>query len=136
MRKRRFSSDEEADINLTPMLDVVFIMLFFFSVTASFVKESGIDVSRPDAATAEVKERGNILIAITSQGEVWMDKRPVDVRALRANIERLHAENPQGSVVIQADRDSKNGLLVKVMDAARAAGVYEISIAAEVEQGT
>ena len=136
MRKRRFSSDEEADINLTPMLDVVFIMLIFFIVTASFVKESGIDVSRPDAATAEVKERGNILIAITSQGEVWMDKRPVDVRALRANIERLHAENPQGAVVMQADRDSKNGLLIKVMDAARAAGVYEISIAAEVEQGT
>ena len=135
MRKRRFSSDEEADINMTPMLDVVFIMLIFFIVTASFVKESGIDVSRPNAATAEVKERGNILIAITSQGEVWIDKRPVDVRALRANIERLHAENPQGSVVIQADRDSKNGLLVQVMDAARAAGVYEISIAAEVEQG-
>jgi len=135
MRKRRHSAAEEADIDLTPMLDVVFIMLIFFIVTASFVKESGIDVSRPDAATAEVKERGNILIAITREGQVWIDKRPVDVRALRANIERLHAENPQGSVVIQADRDSKNGLLVQVMDAARAAGVYEISIAAEVEHG-
>lgn len=135
MRKRRFGAEEEADINLTPMLDVVFIMLIFFIVTASFVKESGIDVSRPDAATAEVKERGNILVAITRDGQVWIDKRPVDIRAVRANIERLHAENPQGSVVIQADRDSKNGLLVQVMDAARAAGVYEISIAAEVEQG-
>lgn len=135
MRKRRFSAEEEADINLTPMLDVVFIMLIFFIVTASFVKESGIDVSRPDAATAEVKERGNILVAITRDGQVWIDKRPVDIRAVRANIERLHAENPQGSVVIQADRDSKNGLLVQVMDAARSAGVYEISIAAEVEQG-
>ncbi len=136
MRRRHFASDEEADINMTPMLDVVFIMLIFFIVTASFVKESGIDVNRPDAATAEVKERGNILIAITDQGQVWIDKRPVDVRALRANIERLHAENPQGSVVIQADRDSKNGLLVQVMDAARSAGVYEISIAAEAGSGT
>jgi len=135
MRRRKFAAEDEADINLTPMLDVVFIMLIFFIVTASFVKESGIDVSRPDAATAEVKERGNILVAITREGQVWIDKRPVDIRAVRANIERLHAENPQGSVVIQADRDSKNGLLVQVMDAARAAGVYEISIAAEVEQG-
>lgn len=135
MRRRRFSSEEEVNIDLTPMLDVTFIMLIFFIVTASFVKEAGIDVSRPNAATAEVKERGNILIAITSDGQVWIDKRPVDVRALRANIERLHAENPQGSVVIQADRDSKNGLLVQVMDAARAAGVFEISIAAEAGQG-
>ena len=135
MRKRRFSSDEQADIDMTPMLDVVFIMLIFFIVTASFVKESGIDINRPNAATAEIKERGNILIAITREGQIWIDKRPVDVRALRANIERLHAENPQGSVVIQADRDSKNGLLVQVMDAARAAGVFEISIAAEAEQG-
>ena len=135
MRRRRFSSEEEVNIDLTPMLDVTFIMLIFFIVTASFVKEAGIDVSRPNAATAEIKERGNILIAITSDGQVWIDKRPVDVRALRANIERLHAENPQGSVVIQADRDSKNGLLVQVMDAARAAGVFEISIAAETGQG-
>jgi biopolymer transport protein ExbD len=116
---------------MTPMLDVVFIMLIFFIVTASFVKESGIDVNRPDAATAVKKERGNILVAISSSGQIWIDKRQVDPRALRANIERLHAENPQGSVVIQADKDSKNGLLVQVMDAARLAGVYNVSIAAQ-----
>jgi biopolymer transport protein ExbD len=134
MRRRNRGTEEELEINLTPMLDVTFIMLIFFIVTASFVKESGIDVNRPGAATAEKKERGNILVAITEQGQVWIDKRPVDVRAVRANIERLHAENPQGSVVIQADRNSKNGLLVSVMDAAREAGVYNVSIAASVEE--
>jgi biopolymer transport protein ExbD len=106
-------------------------MLIFFIVTASFVKEAGIDVNRPDAATAERKERGNILVAITENGQIWINKRQVDPRAVRANIERMHAENPQGSVVIQADENSKNGLLVQVMDAARLAGVYEVSIAAE-----
>jgi biopolymer transport protein ExbD len=132
MRKTRRREQEESEVNLTPMLDVVFIMLIFFIVTASFVKEAGIDVSRPPAATAERKERGNILVAITENDQVWMDRRQVDPRALRANIERLHAENPQGSVVIQADKNSKNGLLVQVMDAARLAGVKSVSLAAEV----
>ncbi len=132
MRRQRRSSVEEAEVDLTPMLDVVFIMLIFFIVTASFVKESGMDVNRPDAATAVVKPRGNILIAITPTGQIWIDKRQVDVRSVRANIERLYAENPQGAVVIQADTDSKNGLLVAVMDAAKLAGVENISIAAEI----
>jgi biopolymer transport protein ExbD len=123
---------DETEVNVTPMLDVVFIMLIFFIVTASFVKEAGIDVNRPDAATAERKERGNILVAIAENGQIWINKRQVDPRAIRANIERMHAENPQGSVVIQADRNSKSGLIVQVMDAARLAGVYEVSIAAEV----
>jgi len=113
------------------MLDVTFIMLIFFIVTASFVKESGMDVNRPDAATAVVKPMGNILVAITPSGQIWIDKRQVDVRALRANLERLHAENPQGQVVIQADEESKNGLLVAVMDAAKLAGIENVSIAAE-----
>ena len=132
MRKNRSRGEEESEVNLTPMLDVVFIMLIFFIVTASFVKEAGIDVSRPPAATAERKERGNILVAITENDQIWIDRRQVDPRALRANIERLHAENPQGSVVIQADKQSKNGLLVQVMDAARLAGVPNVSLAAEV----
>ena len=132
MRRRRAREVEESEVNLTPMLDVVFIMLIFFIVTASFVKESGIDISRPPAATAERKEKGNILIAITSNDQIWVDRRQVDPRALRANIERLHAENPQGSVIIQADIESKNGLLVTVMDAARLAGVNNVSLAAEV----
>ncbi len=132
MRRQRRSSVEEDEVNLTPMLDVVFIMLIFFIVTASFVKESGMDVNRPDAATAVVKPRGNILVAITPNGQIWIDKRQVDVRSVRANIERLYAENPQGAVVIQADAESKNGLLVAVMDAAKLAGVENISIAAEI----
>ena len=130
-RRRRAREAEESEVNLTPMLDVVFIMLIFFIVTASFVKEAGIDVNRPDAATAEKKTKGNILVAITENGQIWIDKRQVDPRALRANIERLHAENPQGSVVIQADKNSKNGLLVQVMDSARLAGVFNVSIAAQ-----
>jgi biopolymer transport protein ExbD len=134
MRRKRSRTEDDTEINLTPMLDVTFIMLIFFIVTASFVKEAGIDVSRPPAATAERKERGNILVAITENDQIWIDRRPVDPRALRANIERLHAENPQGSVVIQADKNSKNGLLVQVMDAARLAGVGNVSLAAEVVQ--
>ncbi len=132
-RRNRAGSDEESEVNLTPMLDVVFIMLIFFIVTASFVKESGVDVNRPDAATAIRQERGNILIAISPSGQIWIDKRQVDPRAVRANIERLRAENPEGSVVIQADKESKNGLLVTVMDAARQAGVFNVSIAAQPE---
>ncbi len=134
MRRRRQRQEVASEVNLTPMLDVVFIMLIFFIVTASFVKESGIDVTRPPAATATRKERGNILIAITANDQVWMDRRQVDPRALRANIERMHAENPQGSVVIQADTKSTNGLLVKVMDAARLSGVDSVSLAAEAVQ--
>ncbi|MEN8179746.1 MAG: biopolymer transporter ExbD [Pseudomonadota bacterium] len=130
MRRRYTKQDDERSIDLTPLMDIVFIMLIFFIVTTSFIKESGVDISRPSANTAERKERGNILIAITANDEVWIDKRKVDIRAIRANVERLKAENPEGSVVIQADKDSKNGLLVQVMDQARLAGVSNVSIAA------
>ena len=125
------SEEEENEINITPMLDVVFIMLIFFIVTASFVKEAGIDVNRPSASTAVMKEKANILVAISETGEIWIDRRRVDVRAVRANIERLHAENPQGTVIIQADKESKTDLLIQVMDAARQAGIYDVSIAAQ-----
>ena len=130
MRRRRQQEVEESEVNLTPMLDVVFIMLIFFIVTASFVKEAGIEITRPPAATAERKERGNILVAITKDNQIWIDRRQVSPQALRANIERLHAENPQGSVVIQADKESKTETLIQVMDASRQAGVYNVSIAA------
>jgi len=133
MRRRYCQEEEEPGIDLTPLMDIVFIMLIFFIVTTSFIKESGVEVNRPTANTAERKERGNILIAITANGEVWIDKRPVDVRAVRANVERFKAENPEAAVVIQADRDSKNGLLVEVMDQVRLAGVSNISIAATKE---
>ncbi len=123
--------EEETGIDMTPMLDVVFIMLIFFIVTASFVKESGIDVNRPEAATAVKKDRASILIAINEKGEIWINKRRIDVRAVQANVERLHAENPQGTVVIQADKKSTTDILIKVMDGARAAGVFDVSIAAQ-----
>ncbi len=132
MNMSQFDDEEDNEVNLTPMLDVVFIMLIFFIVTASFVKEAGIDVNRPSAATAERKEKGNILVAISENNQIWIDRRQVDPRALRANIERMHAENPNAAVVIQADEESKNKLLVMVMDAARLAGVKNVSIAAEV----
>jgi biopolymer transport protein ExbD len=134
MRRKHAHTEEDSEINLTPMLDVVFIMLIFFIVTASFVKESGIDVNRQFASQAETKKLANIFIAITENGQVWIDKRVVDPRAVRANIERLHAENPQGAVVIQADKNSKNGLLVQVLDAAKAAKVENVSLAAEAPQ--
>jgi biopolymer transport protein ExbD len=122
--------EEENEINLTPMLDVVFIMLIFFIVTASFIKEAGIDVNRPDAPMTESKpEDANILVRISANDEVWIDRRLIDPRAIRANIERMHAENPEGSVVIQAHNASSNKSLVQVMDSARQAGVYNISIA-------
>ena len=124
-------AEEEQEINITPMLDVVFIMLIFFIVTATFIKEAGIEVNRPDAATAVKQEKANILVAIGPNNDIWIDRRQVDVRSVRPNIERLHAENPQGSVVIQADKESKTDTLIQVMDAARAAGVFNVSIAAQ-----
>lgn len=120
-----------AEVNMTPLIDMVFILLIFFIVTTSFVKETGVDVSRPSAKTAIKKEKANILIAIKPNGEVWIDKRPVDRRAVRANIERLHAENPEGSAIILADKEAKTGLLIEVMDQVRLAGVASVSIAAK-----
>jgi biopolymer transport protein ExbD len=123
-------AEEESEINITPLIDIVFIMLIFFIVTATFVKETGIDVNKPDAPTATVKNKANILIAIDANDNIWIDRRRVDPRSVRPNIERLHAENPQGSVVIQADKKSTNEMLVLVMDASRSAGVFNIALAA------
>ena len=134
MRKRRLQEvEDDIDLNITPMLDIVFIILIFFVVSTSFVEESGVDVSRPSASTAERKERGNIMIGITADNAVWIDRRQVDIRAVRANIERLHAENPEGAVVIQADRDARTGMLVQVIDQSRLAGVSDVSIAASLQ---
>ena len=128
-QRDRRGLDEESEVNLTPMLDVVFIMLIFFIVTASFVKEPGVDIHRPEALSARAKPRANVLIALTQNGEVWIQKRKVNLRSVRPTIERLLAENPKGTVVIQADRGSKHGLFVKVMDQAREAGAESIAIA-------
>ncbi|MBN2699925.1 MAG: ExbD/TolR family protein [Methylohalobius sp. ZOD2] len=132
MRRRHRSNDnhDSGDINLTPMLDIIFIMLIFFIVTTSFVKEAGIQVNRPSAQTAERQERGNIIVAIRPNGEIWIDKRPVDIRAVRAVVARLKAENPLGTVVIAADREAKVNILTRVMDQIRLAGVTDMAIAA------
>ncbi|MEL7537645.1 MAG: biopolymer transporter ExbD [Pseudomonadota bacterium] len=122
-------AEQENEIDLTPMLDVVFIMLIFFIVTATFIKEAGIEVDRPVALTAQTKD-ASILIAIGPNNEIWIDRNETDPRALRADIERLHAENPKGSVVIQADKESNHETLVSVMDAARQAGVSNVAISA------
>jgi biopolymer transport protein ExbD len=106
-------------------------MLIFFIVTATFIKEAGIDVDKPEAATAVVQEKASILVAIDATDQVWINRRPVDLRSVRSIIERLHAENPKGTVVIQADRESRNDTLVRVMDASRRAGVYNIALAAD-----
>jgi len=135
MRKMKGMGQEEEDneINLTPMLDVVFIMLIFFIVTASFIKESGIDVSRPAAPTGERQDDASILIAISSNDEIWIDRKEQDPRAVRSTIERLHAENPKGSIVIQADEESTNEILVMVLEAAKQAGVANVAIATQTD---
>ena len=122
---------EEEEINITPMLDVVFTLLIFFIVTANFIKEPGLEVNRPDSETAEPTENAAILIAVGNAGEIYMDGRRIDKRQVKANVVRLLAENPQGSVVIQADEKATADTIMAVMDGAREAGVYNISLASE-----
>ena len=123
--------EEENEINLTPMLDVVFIMLIFFIVTASFLRETGLEVNRPEQDQPQVlqDEEGAILVIIDQTDDIWIDNRIIDPRAVRANIERLHAEDPDRPVVIQTARTSRAETLVIVMDASRQASVFDISIA-------
>ena len=124
--------EEEAEINLTPMLDVVFIMLIFFIVTAVFVKEPGIQVDRPSAVTAAVPSSASIFIAVSAANEFWIDHRNVDLAGLGPVIERLRAENPEGGVVIQADNEAQNEYVLAAMDAAKEAGVTDVTLAAVV----
>lgn len=123
--------EEENEINLTPMLDVVFIMLIFFIVTATFIKEAGIQVERPDTVTADSQDDASILIAISPNNEIWIDRKKRDPRAVRSVIAQLHAENPKGSIVIQADEKSTHETLVIVMEAAKGAGVTNVAIASD-----
>ena len=125
------AEDTQNEINLTPMLDVVFIMLIFFIVVASFLKEAGLDINRSDTLTLPPTDVENILITIEENSSIWMDGRLIDPRVLRANIQRMHAESPTAGVVIQAHRRSANKTFVQVMDASRQAGIYNISLATE-----
>ena len=123
--------EEEAAIDMTPMLDIVFIMLIFFIVTTVFVKEAGIEVNKPGASEAVMPKNANIFIAITDKGEVWMDKREIDIDSVRANLERLMAEQPSDVLIIQADENAEHGIVMQVMDQIKAAGIDRISIASE-----
>lgn len=132
MARNSAKPEEEAQaIDLTPMLDVVFIMLIFFIVTATFIKEAGIEVNRPEATTADEKKRASILIAVSNTNEIWIDKNRVDPRGVRQAIERLLAENPKGTVVIQSDSEASIELLVDITNAAREAGVDDVAVSTE-----
>jgi biopolymer transport protein ExbD len=120
----------EVNINMGPLVDMVFLLLIFFVVTTSFVKETGIDVQRSVAATAERKERGNIMIGINAAGEIYMESKRIDVRSVRALVERALAEDPESGVVIVADKDSNTGIVVQAMDQCRMAGAANVSLAA------
>ncbi len=132
MRNQHAMGQEEEgeEINLTPMLDVVFIMLIFFIVTASFIKEPGTDVNRAFAPTADKMEDAAILVAISPANEIWIDRQVVDVGAVRSRIEKLYLENPKGSMVIQADNESTNEMLRIVMKAAQDVGVKNVAVSA------
>ncbi|HJL81746.1 MAG TPA: biopolymer transporter ExbD [Gammaproteobacteria bacterium] len=127
--KRR--EEEESEINITPMMDIVFIMLIFFIVTTSFIKETGIDPNRPEAETAKRAELGNILIAIAPNDRIWMNKAPVELEAVKIMMELAHAENPESSVVVVADELASTGLVLDVMDQIRLSGISKISLSAK-----
>ena len=123
-------ASDESGIDLAPMLDFVLNLLIFFIITAVFVKEIGITVSRPNAANAEKKEAGSIIVMIRPDGEIIIDSKAIDIRAVRANIERLHAQRPDDAVVVAADKGAHTGILVNVIDQVRQGGVQNVSIAA------
>jgi biopolymer transport protein ExbD len=132
-RVSRNKQEEDAKIDITPMLDVVFIMLIFFIVTASFIKESGAKVEKPEAETFEKKPKATILLAINDKDEIWLDRRKLDPRAVKANLNRLRAENPEGEVIVQADEESTAETVMKVVQAMKDAGIPVPTIATESE---
>ncbi len=135
VRKTLRGGGDRVDVNISPLIDMVFLLLIFFVVTTSFVKETGIDVQRSTAATAEVKERGSIMVGVSDEGEVWMEGKKVDVRSVRGLVERALAESPEAGVIVVADQASRTGDVVKVMDQCRLAGAADVSLAARRESG-
>lgn len=129
--KRGGADEEAAKLDLTPMLDVVFIMLIFFIVTAVFVKEPGVEVMRPPAETAEKRDAAPILVAVTANNEIWIDKRKVEPRSVRPMLERLRAESPKAGMVVQADAGSRAQTVIEVLDAARELGITDVAVSTE-----
>ena len=132
MARRRRPTEDDSEVNLTPMLDVVFIMLIFFIVTASFVKESALDLPAKDDSSQPQETQSNeaILVQVDAASRIFVQQRQIDVRALRSNLERVKAENPNASLVIQADPEAKNGRIVDIMDNATLAGIANVQFAA------
>jgi biopolymer transport protein ExbD len=130
IRKSLRGNYHEEEINMAPLIDMVFLLLIFFMVTTSFVKETGIDVQRPSASTAQLQKTGNVLIGVSADGRIYFEKRPIDIQSVRAHIERSLAESPEAAVVIVADRQSDTGIVVRIMDQCRLAGAKRVSIAA------
>lgn len=131
--RQHAQSDEAEEINMTPMLDIVFIMLIFFIVTAVYVKEAGVTINKPNAQSAQLKSQASILIAVTSADQVWVNRKKVEIKALRTVLEQLISENPRGTIVIQADREARSGLTMEVMEAARQAGAANVALSANVQ---
>ena len=130
MRRRHAAAPyEPVAINVVPLIDVMFFLVLFFVATASFLHDSGIDVNRPAAASAAAIDKGNIVISITREGEIWIAGRRVDGRAVRSEVERLLGQNPDSTVVVAADGDGSSRLLVAVLDQARLAGAAGVAIA-------
>ena len=134
--RKTLRGSDKVDINMGPLIDMVFLLLIFFVVTTSFVKEAGIDVQRSTAATAEVKDRGNIMVGVSHEGHVYFEGKRVDVRSVRGLIERSLAEDPESGVVVVADKRSETGDVVKVMDQCRLAGAKSVSLAAKQEEAS
>ncbi|GAB6887563.1 biopolymer transporter ExbD [Desulfothermus okinawensis JCM 13304] len=130
----RRAQKKSLDIDMAPLIDMIFILLIFFLVTTSFQKETGVEINRPVAASATLKKKASILIGVTKDGRIFMDKREMDPRSIEANVERALAENPDSSIIIVADEKSETGLVIKVMDACKLAGAKNIALAAQIPQ--
>ena len=135
MLKRHKAEEESVEIDLAPMLDFVMNLLIFFIITTSFVKEAGVIVDRPEALTAEHKESGNILVAIRSNGEIWMDRKQLELSEVRPMIERLHVERPEDTAIVIADKAAPAGILAEVMDEVKLGGIKEVAVGAVTAEG-
>ena len=125
------AAEDEKDVNVTPLLDIVFIMLIFFIVTSTFVKEPGIEIERPDAVSATERKLASIIVAISDQDEIWINKEPVALEEVKAVVEQLRRENPKGTAVVQADAKSKTRLLVEVVEQIRDTGITDVAVSTE-----
>mgnify|MGYP000754727154 CR=1 FL=1 len=133
MSRRRHGSAPSAgdDINVTPLMDIVFIMLIFFIVTSTFVKEPGVEINRPEAQTAKERKLAGILVAVTSENEIWINKEKIPLDAVKTAVEGLKQENPKATAVVQVDSGAESRYLVEVVNQIRNAGVSDIAVSTE-----